>query len=163
MKPIKIHYFFRPPILMILGILVGVALSIFLLSAGVAGKSEALICLGGLPLLCIAVGVCFYSIYGIKITKKKVRICYYDIYETFRYEDINYIKLGFNDHAIWGEVKPFRQKPVDFVMVDFYSPLYCSFPLLVTTKVKITKRKADKIVKDLSRCEKVRLENQFEE
>ncbi len=161
MKPIKIRHICRLPILMWILMPLGLGIAIFFFVLGVQSDNTELGLLGGFLLLIFAIGMYFASTYGIKITKNKVVVRWFFESETFKYDNINYIKIGFDEDSVWGEIKVFREKPYEFLL-DEFSLEYGLMSSLTKVKVKISKRKANKILKDLARCEKVRILHRFD-
>ncbi len=162
MKPIKIRHICRFPILMWILMPIGLGIAIFFLASGIRADNTELGLLGGFLLLIFAVGMCFDSTYGIKITNNKVVVRWFYESETFKYDNVNYIKIGFDEESVWGEIKVFREKPYEFLL-DEFSLEFGLMSSLTKVKVKISKRKADKILKDLARCDKIRIENRFKQ
>ena len=160
MKTIKLRRLFRLPIMMKLLVILVSAICLFFLISGVTD----LIVVGVIFVIVMIVGLGFFYSYGIKITPKRVTVINQRMLKIFDYEKVAYIKIVFDKQSIWGEIKAYHQKPCEFSfdIVDFSSRTAFGYRIWIS-EIKLTKKFVDKSVALLSQCEKVQIENRWEE
>lgn len=160
MKTIKLRRLFRLPIMMKLLVIIASAICLFFLISGVTD----LIVIGVIFVIVMIVGLGFFYSYGIKITPKRVTVINQGMLKIFDYEKVAYIKIVFDKQSIWGEIKAYHQKPCEFSfdIVDFSSRTTFGYRIWIS-EIKLTKKFVDKSVALLSQCEKVQIENRWEE
>lgn len=160
MKTIKLRRLFRLPIIMKLMVFVATALCLGFFMSGVAD----LIVIGVIFVIVMIVGLGFFYSYGIKITPKRVTVINQRMFKIFDYERVSYIKIVFGKQSIWGEIKVYHQKPCEFSfdIVDFSSRTLIGYMLWIS-EVRLTKKFVDKSIARLSQCEKVQIQNCWEE
>ena len=110
-----------------------------------------------------AVGFGFFFSNGIRITDKRVTLIGQSMLKTFRYDDIDYIKVVFQNNCISGEIKVKHQKAYSFSFdqIDL-NPGSFLLHFIYIAELKLTDKFVDKCISDLSRCEKVKVVNYYE-
>lgn len=162
MKPIKIKYFCRLPILLILLLLVGTPIFLWFLIFGIIEAIPAFIVIASIPICGTMVGIGFFLSYGIKITNKRISIIYVNALKFYRWEDVLSMEIGFDNESIWGEIKLRNQSPYIFYFDEFELSSKPILSRLSVVKIKITKAYVCKITKQLSRIDKIRIINRLE-
>ena len=82
--------------------------------------------------------------------------------KVFRYEDVIYIKIVFDNDSIFGEIKAKNQKTYEFCFDGIDLSGGSSFGgILWIAGLKITRKFVDKSILDLSACEKVKIQNLY--
>ena len=160
MKPIKIRRFCYLPRLFNILIIFAIPVSLVFIITGIISQIKALIFTGLLPLLVIAVGLAVFYSFGITVTEKRVTLMYVHIFKTFKYDDIRYIEVCFSRESIWGEIKAKGEKVYEFHFDDIM--LSPSSAFHTTVKVRMTRAFVTKCIEELSRCDKVRVQNYIE-
>ncbi len=162
MKTIKIRNFHRIPILLKILMLLGLPLIICFLVVGITEDIGGLTFIGAFVLVIVAVGFGFFYSYGIKITSKRVTVLNQDMIKTFRYDDVVYIEIIFDEDTICGEIKAKQQPKCFFYFdgIDLNRGAVFSTRFL-ESNLKITKKFVDKSIAQLSNCEKVRVKNLY--
>ncbi len=162
MKPINIKNFHKIPLLMNLLLLIAVPLCICFLTTGIMYKITELIVIAAIFLVALVIGIGFFLNYGIRITSKRVTLMNQRMLKVFRYDDVIYIKIVFDNDTISGEIKTENQKAYEFYFdgIDL-STGSSFFAHLWVTGLKLTKNFVDKSISDLLVCEKVKVQNSF--
>jgi len=144
-----------------IGLAVTVPILYCFLSVGIEHDLWGLAFVGAVSLLFYLIGLSFFYCYGIKITGQNITVMFHNTLRSFRLENVNYIKITFDNNSIRGEIKPFKGDVYRFEFSDFLMDPTSKMPHLFIVKVKITKHLADKMVKELSQREKVCLKSYF--
>jgi len=158
MKKIKLRPIFKANIFLIIFYVLGLAATLLFMFSGVV----ELVIIAVIVMIMFAVGTGFFLSYGLKITNKTVSVIYMQDFKFFRYEDISYIKIYFEDECISGEIKTKNQKFYSFCFYDLELDQFSIFSRLWTIRVKMTKKYVEKSIENLSKCEKVKIQNNFE-
>ena len=162
MKPIKIRNFHRIPILFKILMLLGLPIILCFLVVGIAENIGSLTFIGAFVLVIVAVGLGFFYSYGIKISSKRVTVFNQDMIKNFRYDDVVYIEIVFDQDDICGEIKAKQQPKCVFRFdgIDLNRGALFRTRFL-ESNLKITKKFVDKSIAQLSNCEKVRVRNLY--
>ena len=164
MKTIKVRHFHRLPFLMKLLLAIGLPICFLFLFIGIAENCGELILVGVIFFTSAIVGFCFFFSYGIKITSKRIVLINQRMLKIFRYEDVAYIKIVFKNDSIEGEIKAKYQKAYSFrfdgIVLNGHS-LFLSY--LGMSGLKLTKKFVDKSIANLLACEKVKIQNLYDE
>ena len=145
-------------------LLIALPFCIWLLIVGILNQVAPLIVIAAIPLTALVISMGFFLNYGIRITSKRVTLMNQHMLKVFRYEDVIYIKIIFDNENIFGEIKAKKQKTYEFCFdgVDLSSGT--SFLMLYwIAGLKITRKFVDKSISDLSACEKVKIQNLYAE
>lgn len=120
------------------------------------------ILIGAVPLTALIVGMGFFWNYGIRITSKRVILMNQLMLKIFRYEDVIYIKIVFDNDTISGKIKAKHKKACEFCFdgIDLSSRSLFLGHLWIEG-LKLTKKFVDKSISDLSACEKVKIQNLY--
>ena len=163
MKTIRIRHFYRMPFLAKLLITVGLPIVFVFLILGIVEHIAALILIGAIPLVSAVIGLCFFFSYGIKITSKRIVLINQRMLKSFRQDDVIYIKIVFKSESIEGEIKTKHQKACSFCFdgIDLSGrSLFLSH--LWISGLKLTKKFVDKSIANLSICEKVKIQDLYD-
>ncbi|MBQ7335388.1 MAG: hypothetical protein IJW92_02810 [Clostridia bacterium] len=163
MKIIKVRHFYRMPFLMKLLIAIGLPICFWFLIAGIVEHIAEFVLIGVIPLVSAIVGFGFFFSYGIKITSQRVVLINQSMIKSFRYEDVIYIKIVFKNESIEGEIKTKHQKACSFCFdgIDLSGrSLFLSH--LWMSGLKLTKKFVDKSIANLSTCEKVKIQDLYD-
>ena len=131
MKPIKIKHFCRLPILLII--------SLCFLIVGITNIIPELIVIGSFPVFATIVGLSSFFNYGIKITDKRLSIIYVNAFKFFRWEDISWMEIGFDNESIFGEIHFKNQKFYTFYFGEIQLDTTSILSRLLVIKIKISK------------------------
>lgn len=161
MRPIRIKHFHKIPILMQLLLLLGVPLLLWLMVTGIAVQSAGLTFIGAIPLTAVLIGLSFFWNYGITITSKRVTLLSQNMWKTFLYEDVVYIKIGFSDDSIYGTIKAKNQKAYDFYFggIDLNIGFQWFHSRFLESDLRITEQFVKQSIEKLAACGKVKIEN----
>lgn len=162
MRPICIRNFHKVPLLLWLLLLLGVPLLLWLFIIGMLNHS-GLVFVGGIPLAITFVGLGLFFNYGIKITSKRVTVLNQDMWKSFLYEDVIYIKIVFGNDSVFGTIKAKNQKAYDFYFsgVDLNRGSQWFHSRFLESDLKITEKFVKRSIEKLSACEKVKIENRY--
>ena len=137
------------------------ALTVFTVVA-FTDRSYDIACILLLVLIISAVGLGFYLNYGLTVSKRYVTVLYFQELRIFKYSDVTRIELWIDDDTVVGTVKAVGEKAYDFVFADFDLVIgFTLFPRLWDVKVKISERKAAKIVAAASYDSKITIHNRL--
>lgn len=164
MKPIVIRRFLRMPLYESLLCLLALCLLVPLLIIGILEKSLGAIFLSSLLLSGIAFTWGIFFSYGIKITPKRVILAEQHLWKRFRYDEVRRITVIFENNCIHGEIKTVTNERVAFSFngLDF-SRAHSLFPLLHITGLKLSKTFVETSIQKLSACDKVRIQNLYDQ
>ena len=162
MKPIRVKHFHKMPIFMKILISLAIPLCIFLVIGGMIHRITDIIVIGAIPVVILVIAAAFFLNYGIKITSKRLVLMNQSMWKIFRYEDVIYMKITFDQNRIFGEIKAKYQKPYEFCFDGIWLGGASSlFSFCISSDLKLTKKFVDKSIADLSTCEKVRIKNLY--
>lgn len=164
MKPIVIRNFHKKPLIDVLYLFFGALIFLPIFVLGISAKNVFAILLGGLYVLVFLAQEIFLRLYGIRITSKTVTIINQQMRKVFCYDDIVYLKIVFERETIRGEIKLKSQKTYSFLFRGInLGGTTALFPRLSTSKLRLTKSFVEKSIRDLSACDKVRIQNLYDQ
>ena len=145
MKPIVIRNFHKKPLIDVLYLFFGALIFLPIFVLGISAKNVFAILLGGLYVLVFLAQEIFLR-------------------KVFCYDDIIYLKIVFERETIRGEIKLKSQKTYSFLFRGInLGGTTALFPRLSTSKLRLTKSFVEKSIRDLSACDKVRIQNLYDQ
>lgn len=162
MKPITIKNFHKLPVMLIIVMSIAIPVALCFLTVGICQGSWELILIGAIPLVLVIVGIAFVFNYGITINSKRVTLINQSMIKTFRYEDIVYIAIVFDNDAIYGEVRSKSGNTIEFLFdgIDLRSGSSVLSHLWVSN-IKISKEFVFDSIEKLSACPKIKIKNNY--
>ncbi|MBE6633352.1 MAG: hypothetical protein E7620_03295 [Ruminococcaceae bacterium] len=153
-KKVTVRHFQQPSVCVWLSL--GFAVAILLLFF-ISGVGE-LILIGSILAAVLITAMSFAFCYGLSVSKKWVKLLWFQEIKWFPMSEIIYIKLILKPDCVMGEVKVIGKKPYDFVFTDFcLGSATDLFPQLLSVRVHITPARAKRIAQSCSAMEKLRV------
>ena len=119
MKSIKIRGMYRLPLVLIIGLIIGIPLVSWLFFIGIRDSAAVLVGAGILFFLIICVGLGFFINYGVSISEKRVVLIDDGLFKVFRREDIVAFTVIVSKKCMRVELKVRGEKPYKFCFGEF--------------------------------------------